>query len=192
MTNSNKKTFVFLSILAVIVVTAVIEYLMGRSGFCKCGVVSLWSGGIWSNQNSQQFADPYTFSHIIHGVLFYGILRFIFRDKISVMTALFIAVCFEAAWEIAENSSYVIERYREATISLDYYGDSIFNSISDIFAMMLGFFIAYKLPWKVTALVVIITEILLLFWIRDNLTLNIIMLIHPVEAIKVWQMGLAS
>lgn len=186
MPQSSRKTYALVIVLT-IAVTAFIEWQMGRSFFCKCGVVSLWSGDIWSDQNSQQFADPYSFTHVLHGVAFYFLLWLVLGKRASPLTRLVIAVFLESGWELLENSSFIIDRYREGTISLDYYGDSIFNSVSDVFAMMAGFFIAWKLPWKLSVSFVILTELFLLFWIRDNLTLNIIMLIHPVDAIKVWQ-----
>lgn len=160
---------------------------MGRIPFCKCGVVSFWSGDVMTSEQSQQFTDPYTFTHIIHGILFYLILWAIFGKKLSPIQRLLIAIGIESSWEIIENTDYIINRYREATISLDYYGDSIFNSVGDIVAMIVGFVVAWKLPKKFTVLTLILIELLLLYYIRDNLTINIIMLIHPIEAIKSWQ-----
>jgi hypothetical protein len=170
-----------------IVLTAALLYGMGRVPVCDCGVVRVWSGDINSNENSQQFSDPYTFTHIIHGVLFYGLVWIVFRDK-HPATRLLIAVAIEAAWEALENTSYVIERYRQATISLDYYGDSVLNSVSDILAMVLGFLLAWRLPVKVTVIGTIAVDLALLFFIRDSLALNIIMLIYPSESIRQWQM----
>jgi hypothetical protein len=169
-------------------VTAGIEYSMGRLPFCKCGVIRLWSGNIWSSQNSQQLTDPYTFTHVLHGVLWYCLLWLVFRNRLPAGLRLVFAVAMESGWEILENSSFVIDRYRAATISLDYYGDSIFNSMGDILAMALGFELARRLPAVVTLTGVVATEIILLWWIRDNLTMNIIMLIHPVVAIRQWQL----
>ena len=178
--------------LLLIVITATLaalaEWHMGRLFFCKCGIISFWSGDIWSNQNSQQLADPYTFTHIVHGVIFYFLLWLAFGKRLPAWARLLLAVLLESGWEILENSNFVINRYREATISLDYYGDSIFNSIANIWAMVLGFWLAWKLPVKLSIAGLILLEIVLLFWIRDNLTLNIIMLIHPIAAIKNWQM----
>jgi hypothetical protein len=173
---------------AIMIATAALEYSMGRLPFCKCGTIALWSGNIWSNQNSQQLADPYTFSHILHGVLFYGVLWLALGKRASAGIRLVLAVLFESGWELLENSSFIIERYRAATISLDYYGDSIFNSMSDIVAMALGFELARRLPVRVCVIGAIVVDLFLLWWIRDNLTTNIIMLIHPIEAIKQWQL----
>jgi len=173
---------------AIMLATAVIEHSMGRLSFCKCGTIALWSGNIWSNQNSQQLADPYTLSHILHGVLFYGLLWLALGKRVPAGMRLVLAVFIEAGWEILENSSFIIERYRAATISLDYYGDSIFNSMGDILAMSLGFELAHRLPARVSIIGAIAVDLLLLWWIRDNLTINIIMLVHPIEAIKQWQL----
>jgi hypothetical protein len=172
----------------IIVIAAGILLAMGQLFFCKCGVVSLWSGNIWSNQNSQQFTDPYTFTHILHGVLIYFFLWLIGDKRLSTGTRLIGAVCLESGWEMLENTDFVIQRYREATISLDYYGDSVFNSIGDILAMMLGFVLAWKLPPKVTAIGAVALDLALLLIIRDSLAINIIMLIHPIETIRNWQM----
>jgi len=170
------------------VVGVVILLAMGRIPFCKCGVITAWSSDVMSNQQSQQFADPYTFTHVLHGIGFYFLLWFMFGRKLTVGRRLVLAVALETGWEILENTDYIINRYREATISLDYYGDSIFNSVGDILAMMLGFVFAYKLPpWASLGLFIAIDG-LLLFFIRDSLLVNIIMLIRPIEAIKNWQL----
>src|SRR3989344_3642818 len=121
--------------LGIILLTILMLFSMGRIPFCKCDIISLWSSDVVSNQQSQQLADPYTFTHVIHGIAFYFILWAIFRKRLSPVQRLLIAIGIEGAWEILENTDYVINRYREATISLDYYGDSVLNSIGDIFAM---------------------------------------------------------
>ena len=170
------------------IATAVLEYGMGRLVFCKCGSIAIWSGNIWSNQNSQQLADPYTLSHILHGVLFYGLLWLTLGKRVPVGMRLVLAVFMESGWELLENSSFIIDRYRATTISLDYYGDSILNSMGDILAMVLGFQLARFLPVRICVVGAIAVDLFLLYWIRDNLTINVIMLIHPIEAIKHWQM----
>ena len=170
------------------IVTALMEYSMGRLPFCKCGTIALWSGNIWSNQNSQQLLDPYSFTHVLHGVLFYGLIWLALGKRMPAGMRLLLAVFIESGWELLENSSFIIDRYRATTISLDYYGDSIFNSIGDILAMSLGFELARRLPTRVCVLGALVVDLFLLWWIRDNLTINIIMLIHPIEAIKHWQM----
>src|SRR3989344_4825233 len=121
--------------LCIIVITVLVLFSMGRIPFCKCDVIAVWSSDVVSNQQSQQLADPYTFTHVIHGMAFYFLLWLVFGRKLSGVQRLLLAIGIEGAWEILENTDYVINRYREATISRDYYGDSVLNSIGDIFAM---------------------------------------------------------
>jgi hypothetical protein len=173
---------------AIVGLLAVAELAMGRVPICKCGYVKLWHGVVYSAENSQHITDWYTFSHVIHGIAFYMLLWLVSR-RISPGLRFLIAVGLEAAWEAFENTPFVIERYRAVTISLDYYGDSALNSVSDVLSMMLGYWIARAAPvWASLALVVAL-ELTVGALIRDNLTLNIIMLIHPLESIRQWQMG---
>ncbi len=175
-------------IIGIMVGVAIVLFSMGRIPICKCGDIKLWHGVVFSSENSQHLSDWYTFTHILHGFMFYAILRWIGRKRgWPVATCLLIAVGLEGMWEILENTSYVINRYRETTISLDYFGDSILNSMSDICAMMFGFFLASRLRTWLSIVFVVVVEIFLALFIRDNLTINLIMLSFPIDAIKNWQ-----
>ncbi len=173
---------------AIFFVTAVAEYFMGRSPLGPDGRFGWWEANIWSNENSQRFADPYSFSHFTHGILFFWFLKWLL-PRLPASRRLVLAALIEAAWELLENSPLIIHRYRAATIALGYDGDSILNSMSDILMMCLGFWFASRLRFRVCLAAILIMEIGCLIWVRDNLTLNVIMLIHPVEAIKHWQMA---
>ncbi len=183
------KVAIFGSVGIVAIMTLVL-FAMGRVPWCDCGYIKLWHGIVVSSENSQHLFDWYTFTHIIHGLGFYLLLWLIDRKKrLSFTAKLLIAAGLEASWEVLENTDTIINRYRAATISLDYYGDSIINSVGDVLAMIVGFYFAYRARIWLSIVLFLAIELGLAYAIRDNLTINIIMLIHPVEAIRIWQTG---
>jgi hypothetical protein len=177
-------------ILSVIVpvLMIILLHVQGRIWWCKLGDYAIYINEAWnSSHTSQHFLDPYTFTHVLHGVMFFWLARLIFY-KLSVGWQFFIVILAESAWEVLENSNYIIEKYRENTASLDYFGDSIFNSLGDVLACAVGLWIAFRLGWWKSLAFFLLTEIVLLLWIRDSLLLNILMLIYPLDSVKQWQM----
>jgi hypothetical protein len=188
----NRRGFLWALVLAL--VAGLILLAMGREPICRCGTVKLWHGVVQSSENSQHIADWYSFSHVIHGLLFYFFAHILWRRwKLfggrPAAWALPIAVAFEAFWELLENSPMIIDRYRAVTVSFDYYGDSVLNSLSDIGYMAIGFWLASKLPVWASVALALAFELFTLAMIRDNLTLNIVMLVWPLEAVRAWQAG---
>ena len=177
-----------LGVVTLFAIAATVELAMGRKLWGVSGQPGLWSSNVNSEHNSQYIFDPYTFSHITHGILLYGLLWVIARRQ-PVRIRAVAAVAFECLWEIVENTDIVIRRYRAATISLNYYGDSVMNSMGDVLAAVSGFVLAALMPTVATVVAALALEFGLALWIRDSLLLNIIMLIHPVDAIRSWQQG---
>lgn len=178
--------------LAALLAILAIELLMGRPPICPCGTVKLWWGVVQSSENSQQLSDWYSASHLIHGLLFYFLAHLLWRrwrvfGGLPARWALPIAVAFEGFWELLENSPIIIQRYREVTVSWGYAGDSIVNSLSDVGFMIVGFLLASRLPAWVSVGLAVALELFTLAMIRDNLTLNVLMLVWPIPAIANWQ-----
>lgn len=178
------------AIAAILILAAVaaIELTMGRNPICTCGRIDLWVGARDSPQTSQMLADWYSLSHVVHGLIFYAALWLVAR-RWPLEWRFAAALIVEASWEVIENTPFVIDRYRTATAALGYTGDSIVNSLSDIVMMVAGFLLARKLPVWVSVALLVVLEVVPLFVIRDNLTLNVWMLLAPSEAIRSWQAG---
>lgn len=182
----NRRWWPWAAIIGILAAVAGAEYALGRVPICTCGYVSLWHGDVWSSGNSQHMMDWYTLSHLAHGFVFYAVLRWLLPG-VSVPWRAVVAMLLEGGWEVLENTALIIDRYREVTASLDYYGDSIINSFGDGVAMLVGFFLAARLPVLASILIVIGMELLAAWVIRDNLALNIVMLVWPLEAVREWQ-----
>lgn len=183
----NTRAVVF-SLLAIVAVFVAVMLAMGRLPWCACGDIEIWHGVVKSSENSQHLFDWYTFTHLLHGFGFYALLAVTAR-RWALSTRFVAATVAEAAWEILENTPIVIERYRSETISLDYYGDTVVNALGDLLASAAGFLFAAWAPVWVIVAVFAAVEIGLAIVIRDNLTLNILMLIWPLDALKRWQLG---
>ena len=181
-----KRALPWFAMVVVLMGAALLLRSQGRLWACSCGYLLLWSSDPWSSDNSQHLLDPYSFTHLLHGFVLCGLLALI-APRLSVLWRLCLAVSIEAVWEVIENSEFVIRRYREQTAALGYHGDTIVNSFGDILACGLGFVLAQRLGFRRTFVVFVLTEVTLAILIRDNLTLNIVMLIYPIDAIKEWQ-----
>ncbi len=186
--SETSKTWPMLAIAAILAVTVILLRSQGRVWRHDCGRILVWVGDAWSSHTSQHLFDPYSFTHVLHGLAFCGLLALLV-PRLNIFWRLCGAVALESVWEVFENSAFVINRYRTATVSLGYQGDSIVNSLGDITACALGFVIAWRLGWRRSAVVFLVTEAVLLLWIRDSLLLNVVMLLYPIEAIKIWQLG---
>lgn len=168
-------------------VQAVTLFIFGQPTICECGIVKLWEGSVMSTGNSQHISDWYTFSHIVHGFVFYGLLAWFF-PSMPVRFRLLIALGVEVGWEILENTPMVIEHYRQQALAVGYVGDSILNSVMDTASMVVGFLYAWRMPWWTTVAVAIVLELFVLYMIRDNLTLNILNLLYPIASVSQWQL----
>lgn len=176
-------------IIALIVFTLLLQLnYQAQPWFSQDGSILIWSGDAWGKDASQHFLDPYSFTHMLHGVLFCGILALIL-PKLHWRWRLAAAVLLEALWEMLENTNYIVDKYRETTASQEYLGDTIFNSFGDVVACATGFLIALRIGWKWSVALYIAVEVFLILWIRDSLTINIIMLLYPIESLKQWQLG---
>lgn len=181
------KLWPWIAFALLLMVTVFQLHRQGRIWWCACARPFLWHGNIWSSHNSQHLLDPYSFTHVLHGVVFCGLVWLAF-PRIRLVWRLWIASTIEALWEILENTNFVIQRYREVTISLGYNGDSIANSMADIACCAIGSLLAWRLGLRRSIILFVATELVLLVCVRDNLTLNVLMLLCPIEAIKSWQM----
>lgn len=181
-----KRALPWLVIFVVLAATAYQLRSQGRLWWCSCDYLLLWSGDAWSSDNSQHLFDPYTFTHVLHGFVLCGLLALVV-PRLPALWRLAIAISIEALWEVVENSEFVIRRYREETAALGYNGDTIVNSLGDVLACGLGFVLARRLGLCRTLALFVVTEVVLALWIRDNLSINVLMLIYPSDAIKDWQ-----
>lgn len=172
----------------VLLVAALQLRFQGRSWWCSCGHWRPWAGDIWTSHNSQHFADPYSFTHVLHGLVLCGVLAWTCA-RLPEVWRFFVVIVMETAWEIFENTEFVIQRYREATLALGYTGDTIANSLGDVVFCGIGFVFERYLGFRRSVALFLLTDAALLLWIRDSLVLNVVMLIWPVEAIKEWQLG---
>ncbi len=179
------------AIVAIVGVAALLLHFQGRLWICACGRLDLWSGNICSSDNSQHFLDPYSFTHLLHGFLFFWLIVLLMKVALKDLRPAWqvvIAVAAEASWEVFENTNFIIDRYRATTAALGYNGDTVVNSSGDILCCLIGFLIARRLGWRRSLIVFAILELILLAWIKDSLLLEILMLTFPVEAIRAWQL----
>ena len=176
-----------IAIVAMLFSMALLLWVEGRLVFCSCGVFRVWSGDTCSSTNSQQLFDPYSFTHVLHGILLFWLVALVVR-KVAPAWQLWLALTLEAAWEVFENTPFVIERYRAETAALGYTGDTIVNSFGDLACALVGLLVARKLGPLRSVIVFLVLELILLLWIHDSLLLQLLMLIHPIDAIKQWQM----
>lgn len=190
MKSINKTNLSWVAILLTCALAAFLLDQQGRLWICACGRVLVWAGDIWSADNSQHLFDPYSFTHILHGFVFFWVAAWLW-PRLAFSWQLWLAILVEATWEVAENSEVIIQRYRDATLALGYNGDTILNSLSDIALCGVGVVVARYLGLRRTLALFVLTEVILILWIRDSFLLNVLMLLYPIDAIRVWQTQLA-
>ena len=173
--------------MCVLVVMIVLLRVEGRSLICTCGRFAIWISDWCSSNTSQQLLDPYSLTHILHGFLFFWLMLLLFK-RMPPAWQFWLALLLESAWEVFENTSFVINKYRNETAALGYTGDTIVNSLGDLACALAGFVVARQLGLRRSLIVFVLVELVLILWIHDSLTLQILMLVRPVEAIKSWQM----
>lgn len=183
-----KKVWPWVVILSTLAVAVFLLHRQGRLWWCACGRLRLWTGDAWSAETSQHLLDPYSFTHVLHGFVFCWLITLIL-PRLSAAWQLSLAVAVEAVWEVIENSAFVINRYREGTAALGYEGDTVVNSLGDILTCGLGFVLARRLGFRRSLVLFALVEVVLLFWIRDSLLLNVVMLLYPLDSLKAWQAG---
>ncbi len=183
-----KHPWPWVAIVIVMAATAMQLHRQGRLWWCSCGQWYLWSGDTQGPHNSQAPFDPYSLTHVLHGILYFGLLAWGI-PRLPPVWRLWLALSIEALWEVLENSAVVIQRYRAETIALGYQGDTIANSLGDILSCGIGFALGRRLGLRGSVALFVATEVALLVWIRDSPLLNVVMLAHPLGAIKAWQMG---
>ena len=177
-----------IAIVAVVLLMGLLLWAEGRLLFWACGEFRVWSGDVCSSSNSQQLFDPYSFTHILHGFVLFWLITLLLRGRVASSWQFVLAIALEAMWEVFENTHFVIDRYRAETAALGYQGDTIVNSFGDLTCAVLGFLVARQLGWRWSIVAFIAMEVVLTIWIHDSLILQLLMLIHPVEGIKLWQM----
>jgi uncharacterized protein DUF2585 len=182
-----EKLWLGFGLVAIFVVAALLMRLEGRFWICACGSVRFWISDTCSSDNSQHFLDPYAFTHVLHGFAFYWLVASVV-PRLRSNWQLLLAIALEAAWEVFENTNFVIERYRSVTAALGYTGDTVVNSLGDILCCLVGFLIAQRLGFRRAVLAFLALELVLILWIRDSLLLEIVMLTVPIDAIKTWQL----
>lgn len=182
-----RKLWPALAIVASFIATAILLRLEGRLWICACGHLRVWAGQVCSSDNSQHFLDPYSFTHVLHGFLFFWLIIWL-AGRLTPGWQLALAIAVEAAWEVFENTNFIIDRYRSTTAALGYTGDTVVNSFGDILCCLIGFLIAQRLGLRRSLIAFLVLEFVLIVWIRDSLLLEILMLVFPIDAVRTWQM----